>query len=77
MCYGCLIFPVVFELIQPDCDYHAIIIVLSLLKSLMADQVAKFSSRVVKTTAIAGGNSSGSYGSGVVNEEYQVVLIYP
>ena len=81
LCYGLL--PLVFDslrsrsLLRKSSANKSIVIVVSPLKSLMEDQVAKFSSRGIKCTFVNRDGQSKEVQDCIVRGHYQIVFISP
>ena len=74
LCYGLL--PFVFDLLRLSAElrpHHSEVVVVSPLKSLMDDQVAKFSSRGMKCASLHGDGHTMM--QGILHDEYQLVFI--
>ena len=74
ICY--MLLPLVFDLLR-EVPGKSIIIVVSPLKSLMDDQVARFSSRGIKSALVSRGGMQSGVAEGVVRGEFQIVMLSP
>ena len=76
LCYGLL--PLIFDFLRLSAEsrpHHSIVMVVSPLKSLMDDQVAKFSSRGIKCASLHGDDQT--MVQGILHDEFQLVFISP
>ena len=74
LCY--ILLPVVFDILH-SCSGQSMVVVVSPLKSLMQDQVTKYSSKGIKCAYINGDNQCKKVREDILSGKYQVVFISP